>query len=137
MYRRILIIEQTHGMLAEYREWLSLIGYDVSRADSLWEAEQYLEAHRYHAVIYDIDEVGSRSIDFLREHWLQFKIEGTRVAVISRSDQYRDACESMGIPFFSRPIHLRELEPVIGGSAHTEIRPVSPRPAPVYIQPAS
>jgi DNA-binding response OmpR family regulator len=120
MYRRILIVDNHDSLLSVYREWLSFIGYQVCLADTTRAAEADLDRQRYHAVIYDIDAAGKRGLDFLRDHWLQFRIEDTSVVVISRNDQYRYECESMGIPYYTRPDRMRDLEKTIIGLIQTQ-----------------
>ena len=122
MSRRILIVDNHDSLLSVYREWLSFVGYQVCLADTTRAAEDDLDKQRYHAVIYDIDAAGKRGLDFLRNHWLQFKIEGTSIIVISHNDQYRYACESMGIPYFTRPLRMRDLEKTIIGMIQIEPR---------------
>jgi DNA-binding NtrC family response regulator len=127
----ILIVESNNALLQLYREWLWLIGYSVHTADTTLAAEEKLDIQRYHVVIYDIDAAGSNGIDFLREFWLQFKIGGTQVAVISRDDKFRATCEAMGIAFFPRPIRTKDLEHIVGNLLYGDLRPVATRPLPV------
>lgn len=130
MKRRILIIENNSTLLRAYHHWLSLIGYQVQLADTMWAATALLDSHHHDVVVYDIDGAGSRGVEFLRENWLQFKIEGTRVAVISHSGQFRRECEAMGIPFYSKPSRLKELEQIVVGLLYGELRPAGTRPLP-------
>lgn len=130
MKRRILLIENDSMLLRAYHQWLSKLGYQVQLANTLRMAAARLDSQRYHAVIYDIDNAGARGVDFLREYWLQFKIDGTRVAVISHSGRFQYECESMGIPFYSKPSRLPELEQIVVGLVYAKLRPASTRPLP-------
>jgi DNA-binding response OmpR family regulator len=134
MHRRILIIENNDSLLGAYHEWLSFIGYQIFLAATTRAAADDLDSQRYHAVIYDIDAAGKRAVDFLREHWLQFRIEGTRVVVISRTEQYRYECESMGIPYFIQPIRICDLEKIIIGLIQNEPRVTRTRPLRALVQ---
>lgn len=141
MSRRILIIEdKTDSLLNVYREWLSLIGYQLQLVNSIAAAEYHLNSYRYHSVIYDIEVAGQHGVEFLRDYWLQFKIEGIRVVVVANDDHLRYECEAMGIPFFIRPVPLRELETIIVGLMKpdarldlTDMRSVTTRPLPALV----
>lgn len=130
MKRRILIIENNNTLLRAYHHWLSLIGYEVHIADSMQAAEARLDAGRVHGIVYDIDMAGSHGVGFLRDHWLDFRIDGTRIAVISQSGRFQYDCESMGIPFYSKPSRMKELEQIVVGLIYGELRPVGTQPLP-------
>lgn len=128
--RNVLVIESNPALLVLYQEWLSLVGYNVRLADTLLSAEAMLDARHYHAIVFDIDTAGEKGIDFLREFWLQFKIEGTRIAVISRNNHLRETCEAMGLPFFSKPIRMKEMENILSSLHYGKLRPAATRPLP-------
>ena len=129
--RNVLVIESSPALLLLYQEWLSLIGYYVQPADTTLSAEDMLDTRHYHAIIYDIDSAGDRGVDFLREFWLQFKIDGTKVVVISRDNNLRETCEAMGIPFFPKPIRMKDMEHILGSLLYGKLRPAVTRPLPV------
>lgn len=128
--RNVLVIESNAALLILYQEWLSLIGYYAHLADTMVDAEAMLDARQFHAVLFDIDTAGENGIHFLREFWLQFKIDGTKVAVISRDNALRDTCESMGIPFFNKPIRMKDMENILGSLHYGNVRPTPTRPLP-------
>jgi DNA-binding NtrC family response regulator len=133
MMPNVLIIESNNALRILYQEWLTLSGYSAHPADTTLAAEDKLNSRHYQAVILDIDAAGERGMDFLREFWLQFKIDGTQVGVISREEKLRGTCEDMGIAFFPKPIRMRDLEDVVGNLLYGEYRPAVTRPLPALV----
>jgi DNA-binding NtrC family response regulator len=129
--RNVLIIESNPALLLLYQEWLSLIGYCVQPADTTVSAEDMMDTRHFHTILIDIDTAGESGINFLREFWLQFKIDGTKVAVLSRDTRLRETCEDMGFPYFPKPIRMKDMEDVLGSLLHGKLRPAVTRPLPV------
>lgn len=97
---QVLLIEDTPDLNNIFNKVLSRLGLRVTPVTTLTNARVMLAHMRYELLIVDMRLPDGDGIDLLREVWPILEQLGTKVIVVSAEDQYREACEALGVEFF-------------------------------------
>lgn len=107
---QILLVEDNADLSELFSKVLIHAGYAVTPVTTLVNARALFDRHPYAIVILDMRLPDGDGIDLLRDRWSSLKQRGTTVIVVSAEEQYRDACESLGVEFFlTKPVTPRML----------------------------
>jgi DNA-binding response OmpR family regulator len=101
----ILVVEDNPDLNDIFTRVLIHAGYEVNPVTTLANARALFDKHHYATLVIDMRLPDGDGIDLLRERWQAIKLRGTTVIVVTAEDQYRDACESLGVEFFlTKPV---------------------------------
>jgi DNA-binding response OmpR family regulator len=100
MEHHILLVEDTPDLNNIFNKVLSKRGYRVTPVTTLANARVMLAHLRFDLLILDMRLPDGDGIDLLEETWPILAQFGTKVIVVSAEDQYRQACESLGVEFY-------------------------------------
>src|SRR5687768_12798551 len=104
-HRSVLIMEDDLHLLRLFSKTLSKADYTVYDASTVNLARQFLKAMPFSVMICDMRMGSESGIDLLKEMMPQLMQHNTRIIVVSAEEQYRTACEDLGVEFFlSKPI---------------------------------
>lgn len=111
---RILLMEDEDDQRRLYTRVLSQAGFEVDEAATVEDARALLDAGNYRFFICDIRMGNERGTDLIRERGADLMAKGTQIIVLSAQEQYRAACEEMGVEFFfTKPVSLVEFITVL------------------------
>jgi DNA-binding response OmpR family regulator len=105
MMTNVLIMEDDLNLIRLFGKALEHAGYEVSKATSIDEARRLLDENEFDMFIADMRLGGDQGIDLLRERRAELFNGRTQIVVMSAEEQYRGACEELGIDLFiSKPV---------------------------------
>lgn len=111
---RVLLMEDEDDQRRLYARALSQAGFQIDEAATVEEARSLLDAGTYDFFICDIRMGNERGTDLIRERGAELMAQGTQIIVLSAQEQYRAACEEMGVEFFfTKPVSLVEFITVL------------------------
>jgi len=97
---QILLVEDNPGLNSMFSKVLIRGGYAVTPVTTLANARVLFDMHPYAVIILDMRLPDGDGLDLLRDRGAVLKQRGTSVIVVSAEEQYRDACEALGVEFF-------------------------------------
>lgn len=113
--KSILILDDDLGLCRIYAKALSKSNYMVCIANTMEEAQSFLETHAFDIFICDIHVGRKRGTELLKEYRQKFTEDNTYVIMVSAYGQYRQMTEEFGADFFlEKPISLGTLLTIIG-----------------------
>jgi len=112
---QILLVEDNLGLNSMFSKVLIRGGYAVTPVTTLANARVLFDMHPYAVIILDMRLPDGDGLDLLRDRCAVLKQRGTSVIVVSAEEQYRDACEALGVEFFLvKPVMPSMLLSLVG-----------------------
>lgn len=106
---RVLIVDDEPGILFAYRKLLEQQGLVVDSCDCLCEALEYLEKHRYLAVVSDMRLQGTGTadgLDLVREIRQRQPAAGVIIASGTSDRETRQTAADLGVDhYLEKPVH--------------------------------
>jgi DNA-binding response OmpR family regulator len=126
MQRHGLLLEDSPDLNNIFNKVLTKLGYLVTPVTTLTNARVMLAHLRFDLLIVDMRLPDGEGIDLIRESWPLLRHMGTQLIVVSAEDQYRTACENLGVEFFlEKPVSMPALTALAnrltGSSAFTAL----------------
>lgn len=116
---KALIIEDDPDLLRLYAKTLRNRGYEVREAPNLDIANAEIQTRWFHVVICDMLVGNEFAIDMLKERFEMLRQSGTRVAVVTSAEQFRTACDQLGVDIFvTKPISIHTLTSIVAQLTH-------------------
>ncbi|HUN08305.1 MAG TPA: response regulator [Aggregatilineales bacterium] len=112
---QILLVEDNPGLNSMFSKVLIRGGYAVTPVTTLANARVLFDMHPYAVIILDMRLPDGDGLDLLRDRCAVLKQRGTSIIVVSAEEQYRDACEALGVEFFLvKPVMPSMLLSLVG-----------------------
>lgn len=110
MPKRVLILEDHEGLLRLYSKLLNKAGYVVIEANSIAQAEAFLNQQLIDVFICDLHLDNESGATLLERRISALQEQGTHVVVVSAESHYRDYVQQLGADFFlTKPVSMEEL----------------------------
>jgi DNA-binding response OmpR family regulator len=110
MEYHVLVIEDNPDLNNIFNKVLTKLGYRVTPVTTLANAAVMLAHLRFDLLVVDMRLPDGDGIDLLKANWSLIEGMQTKVIVVSAEDQYRDACEALGVEFFlEKPVSMATL----------------------------
>ncbi len=108
--QRILILDDDAHLVRLYAKVLRKSGYDVQSVRTLSAARAELEQSRFDLFVCDMHIENQSGLTLLTEQWSRLQANTTEVIVLSGREQFRAACEELGVrSFIAKPISMHTL----------------------------
>lgn len=108
--QRILIMDDDANLIRLYVKVLRKSGYDVQSVRTLADARAELETSRFDLFVCDMHVEDQNGLTLLSEKWERLQANATEVIVLSGREQFRHACEELGVRhFILKPVSMHML----------------------------
>jgi DNA-binding NtrC family response regulator len=106
----ILVMDDDVNVLRIFSKALKSRNYQVSQANSIQQARQFIDSDKYDVFICDVHMGNERGTDLLLEKSDSLSNNQTQVVAISAYGQYRSLIEEVGVDFFlEKPVSIGTL----------------------------
>jgi DNA-binding response OmpR family regulator len=114
MERHILLVEDTPDLNNLFNRVISAQGYRVTPVTTLVNARAMIAHLRFDLLVLDMRLPDGDGINLLEETWPTLESLGTKVIVVTAQDQYRKACEALGVEYFLvKPVSTTMLRSLV------------------------
>jgi len=116
---RILILEDDMYLRQLINKVLKTQNFEVSQAETLQDAREFLQTGRFDVFISDIQVPDGRGVDLIREYRNQLTLNNTMVILISGEARYCYLEEELGIDIYlEKPAAVQDLLTLVKRLTH-------------------